>query len=65
MKVVYTDAALENLAGILASIAAHYPTVYQPFRLRSHVFQDEPRSTCYANDDRRLHGISRVLQERT
>jgi len=28
MKVVYTDEALENLAGILAYIASHYPTIY-------------------------------------
>jgi toxin ParE1/3/4 len=37
MKVVYTDEALEDLDGILAYIASHYPTVYDPFkgRLRS------------------------------
>jgi toxin ParE1/3/4 len=37
MKVVYTDEALENLAGILAYIASRYPTIYGAFqnRLRS------------------------------
>ncbi len=34
MKVVYTDEALENLDGILAYIAAHYPTVYESFQIR-------------------------------
>jgi hypothetical protein len=34
MKVVYTDEALENLAGILAYIASHYPTIYQAFQTR-------------------------------
>jgi toxin ParE1/3/4 len=32
MKVVYTDKALENLAGILAYIASHYPTIYGAFQ---------------------------------
>jgi hypothetical protein len=32
MKVVYTDEALENLAGILAYIASHYPTIYGRFK---------------------------------
>jgi hypothetical protein len=34
MRVVYTDEALENLAGILAYIASHYPTVYEAFQVR-------------------------------
>jgi toxin ParE1/3/4 len=34
VRVVYTDEALENLAGILAYIATHYPTVYEPFQIR-------------------------------
>jgi toxin ParE1/3/4 len=34
MKVVYTDEALENLAGILDYIASHYPAIYEAFRLR-------------------------------
>lgn len=33
-KVVYTDGALESLAEILAYIAAHYPTAYDPFQRR-------------------------------
>jgi plasmid stabilization system protein ParE len=32
MKVVYTDEALENLAGILAYIASRYPTIYGAFQ---------------------------------
>jgi toxin ParE1/3/4 len=37
MKVVYTDEAIENLAGILSYTASHYPTVYDALlvRLRS------------------------------
>lgn len=34
MKVVYTDEALENLAGILAYISSNYPTVYEAFQIR-------------------------------
>lgn len=34
MKVVYTDEALENLAGILDYIAAHYPAIYDAFQIR-------------------------------
>jgi plasmid stabilization system protein ParE len=34
MKVVYTDEALEDLDGILAYIASHYPTVYEAFQIR-------------------------------
>jgi toxin ParE1/3/4 len=34
MRVVYTEEALENLAGILAYIASQYPTVYRAFQIR-------------------------------
>jgi toxin ParE1/3/4 len=34
MKVVYTDEALENLAGILDYIASHYPAIYEAFQIR-------------------------------
>jgi toxin ParE1/3/4 len=34
MKVVYTDEAREDLDGILAYIAANYPTVYEAFLIR-------------------------------
>ncbi len=34
MKLAYTDEALEDLDGILAYIASHYPTIYEAFRIR-------------------------------
>jgi toxin ParE1/3/4 len=34
MKVVYTDEALDNLDGILAFIASHYPTISAAFEKR-------------------------------
>ena len=34
MKVVYTDEALENLAGILNYLASHYPAIYEAFQIR-------------------------------
>ena len=34
MKVVYTDEAIENLAGILSYIASHYPAIYEAFGIR-------------------------------
>jgi toxin ParE1/3/4 len=34
MRVIYTDEALEDLDGILATIAANYPTVYEAFQRR-------------------------------
>jgi toxin ParE1/3/4 len=34
MKVVYTDEAAENLAGILAYISSYYPSIYEAFQIR-------------------------------
>jgi toxin ParE1/3/4 len=34
MKVVYTEEALENLAGTLTYISSNYPTVYEAFQIR-------------------------------
>ena len=34
MKVIYTDEASQDLAGILAYIASNYPTAYESFLIR-------------------------------